>query len=118
MLTELARGSATGNDRRAIQRFSISAPVTLTAGVGEIQAYTRDLSSEGLYFYVASAEGLSIDQDLDLFVTLPPELTLSTSCLIRCQARLVRIENTPSDLTGIAARILHYWILSKAERDD
>jgi len=116
MVTELRAGnSATANDRRERQRFSITASVTFTIRGGEMSAYTRDLSSRGLYFYVGSSEGFQIGQNLDLLVKLPPAITLSSNCLIRCRGRLVRMENTSDDLTGIAAEILQYSILNEAE---
>ncbi len=115
MVTELIMGnSATASERRERQRFSLSVPVTLETGENEISAYTRDLSSRGLYCYVASAEGFSIGQTIDLLVKLPPEITLSTCSSIRCRGRLVRMENDLSHLTGIAAEILQYSILSEA----
>lgn len=113
MVMEFTVGSSTmTNDRRQWQRFSITASVTLTVEGNENSAYTRDLSSHGLYIYVASSEELQVGQNLELLVKLPPDITLSSHCLIRCCGRLVRIENGPDDLTGIAAEILHYSILS------
>ena len=103
------------DDRREGQRFRVNAPVTLTIGASEIPAYTRDLNSRGLYFYVASAEGFSIGQHLDFLVKLPPEVTLSTCCLIRCKGRLVRMEDTSTDWVGIAAEIVQFSILGEAE---
>ncbi len=116
MVMELkTRNSAMANDRREWQRFSISVPLTLTMGAGEIPAYTRDLSSRGVYFYVASAGALSVDQTLDFLVTLPPEITLSACCRIRCRGRLIRMEDTTGYSTGIVAEILQYSILGEAD---
>jgi hypothetical protein len=98
-------------ERRERHRFSINAPVTLFIGERDILAYTRDLSNEGVYFYMASADSELIDRDLDFVVELPPEVTLSTSCRIRCRGRAVRREKAARDLTGIAAEILSFSIL-------
>ena len=111
----MTRTSGISNERRVRQRFTTNAPVILTLGACEVSAFTRDLSSRGLYFYVASAEGFSIGQKLDILVKLPPEITLSSLCQIRCQGRLVRIEGASNDLTGIAAEILHYSFLGEKE---
>jgi len=111
------RNTQTPEDRRQRQRFCINAPVSFSLGGCEVQAYTRDLSSQGLYFYVDSAECLSVGQTIDLLIKLPPEITLSSSCLIRCLGRLLRKEDTPGDSTGIAAAIVQYSILSEAESD-
>jgi hypothetical protein len=102
-------------ERRVRHRFSTNAPVIVTLGEREIPAFTRDLSNRGVYFYVTSAEGFSIGQKLDLLVKLPPEITLSTLCQIRCQGRLLRMEEASNDLTGIAAEIFQCSILSETE---
>jgi hypothetical protein len=46
-------------------------------------------------------------------VELPPEITLSNSCLIRCRGRVARTELTLRNETGIAAEILEYRILNE-----
>lgn len=100
---------AIANDRRGRQRFCINAPVTLFIGDREIPAYTRDLSNQGVYFYLASADEIPIDSDFDFEVGLPPEITLSTCCRIKCRGHAVRSEKS-RNLTGIAAQILEYSI--------
>jgi hypothetical protein len=110
-----AGNSALEKDRRERQRFGISAYVTLTIRGDSIPAYTRDLSSQGLYLYVGSTDGFQIGQSLELLVKLPPDITLSSHCLIRCRGRLVRMEDAPGDLTGIAVKILQYSILNDAQ---
>jgi hypothetical protein len=111
---ELMTGnSATTGDRRERRRFSINVPVTLVNGAFEIPAYTRDLSNQGIYFYVMSVDSFSVGQDFEFLVELPPEVTLSTCSWIRCRGRLVRVESSSSDLTGMAAEILQYSILGE-----
>ena len=99
----------TANERRERQRFKISAPVTLFIGDREIPAYTRDLSNRGVYFYLAPTDSPQIDLEFEFMVELPPEITLSAFCQIRCRGRAVRTDQT-SDLAGIAAEILEYSI--------
>src|ERR1035438_1010734 len=101
---------ATANDRRGRQRFSMNAPLTVIIGDRKIPAYTRDLSNRGVFFYLGLADSILIDRDFEFMVELPPEITLSSCCLIRCQGRAVSKENTSNDLTGVAAEILHYSI--------
>ena len=48
--------------------------------------------------------------DFEFLLELPPEVTLSTSCMVRCRGRVVRTDDASSKLTGIAARILDYSI--------
>ena len=102
------------NDRRGRPRFSMNAPLTVYIGDREIPAYTRDLSNRGVYFYLDLIDSALIDRDFEFMVDLPPEITLSTSCSIRCRGRLVRKENNVKNLTGIAAEILDYSILREA----
>jgi hypothetical protein len=96
------------NDRRQGKRFEISAPLTVMLGKREISGFTRDLSNRGVYFYIDLAESAAIGGNFDFLVELPPEITLSPSCSIRCQGRVLRTDNESSQLTGIAAEILHY----------
>jgi hypothetical protein len=102
------------NERRGMQRFRINASLTIFIGDREIPAYTRDLSNRGVYFYLDLIDSALIDRDFEFMVDLPPEITLSTSCSIRCRGRLVRKENNVKNLTGIAAEILDYSILREA----
>jgi len=106
--------SETTNDRRKIPRFRVRAPLTVIAGEREIPAYTRDLSNHGVYFYLASDDSALIEQDFEFLVELPPEITLSTFCRIRCRGRALRKEKAKMSLTGVAAEILDYSILKEA----
>ena len=106
--------SETTNDRRKIPRFRVRAPLTVIAGDREIPAYTRDLSNKGVYFYLASDDGGLIERDFEFLVELPPEITLSTFCRIRCHGRALRKEKAKMSLTGVAAEILDYSILKEA----
>jgi hypothetical protein len=104
---------ATANERRSSQRFKISAPLTVIVGEHEIPAYTRDLSNRGVYFFLTLPDSTMIDRDFEFLIEMPSEITLTTSCRIRCRGKLVRKEVTSRNLTGagIAAEILDYSIL-------
>jgi hypothetical protein len=110
----MAQDLAPTNDRRERPRFRMNAPLTVFIGDREIPAYTRDLSNRGVYFYLALSDSALIDRDFEFKVELPPEITLSTCCQIRCRGRAVRTEKTSMNLTGIAAEILSYSILREA----
>jgi hypothetical protein len=101
------------NERRGSPRFKISAPVTVIAGSNEIPAYTRDLSNRGVYFYLSVSDSELIGRDFELLIEVPSEITLSTSCRIRCRGKLLRKEIMSRNLTGagIAAEIVDYSIL-------
>jgi len=112
----MTEGFAREDDRRGSQRFKISAPLTVIAGEHEISAYTRDLSNRGVYFYVGYSDSALIDRNFEFLIEMPSEITLSSSCRIRCRGRLVRKEMATRNLTGagVAAEILDYSILRDA----
>lgn len=105
--------SETADERRRIPRFRVRAPLTVLAGDREIPAYTRDLSNHGVYFYLGSDDSGLIAQDFEFLVELPPEITLSTFCRIRCHGRALRKDKAKMSLTGVAAEILDYSILKE-----
>ncbi len=113
-MVRMTKEVTTANDQRGSQRFKISAPLTVLVGDREIPAYTRDLSNRGVYFYLALADSAMIDQDFEFLIDMPPEITLSTRCRIRCRGRAVRKESALMSLTGIAAEILDYSILRES----
>jgi hypothetical protein len=108
-----AQDLETATDRRRIPRFQVRAPLTVIAGDREIPAYTRDLSNRGVYFYLAADDCGLIGHDFEFLVELPPEITLSTFCRIRCHGRALRQEKSKMSLTGVAAEILDYSILKE-----
>ncbi|MHB1937265.1 MAG: PilZ domain-containing protein [Acidobacteriaceae bacterium] len=99
------------NDRRGSQRFKLNVPLTVMVEGREVSAYTRDMSNRGVFFYLEVADGVLFDRDFEFVAELPPEITLSTCCQIRCRGRAVRTEEISMDLTGVAAKILDYSIV-------
>ena len=97
-------------ERRERERFGINAPITVLVGRREIPGFTQDLNNLGVYFYLNLADGATLGGDFEFVLELPPEITLSTSCLVRCRGRVVRTDGASAKLTGIAARILDYSI--------
>jgi hypothetical protein len=102
------------NDRRERQRYGINAPLTVFMGKTEIPGFTQNLNNMGVYFFMDLADKATITGDFEFLIELPPEVTLSTSCLVRCRGRAIRADRDSTRLTGIAARILEYSI----ERED
>ncbi len=102
----------TTENRRGSPRYKINAPLTVIIGGHEIPAYTRDLSNCGVYFLLAGTDESLIDRDFEFLLKLPPEITLSTYCQIRCRGCVLRKEKTSMDMTGVAAKILDYSILN------
>lgn len=99
------------NERRKRRRFCVHASVSLNIDDVPLTGLTRDMSSEGVYVYLCSVEDIALHQILELIIELPPEITLSSSsCMIRCSGRVVRVIDEPTDLTGIAVEIQSYTI--------
>lgn len=101
----------TADNRRGCPRYKINAPLTVIIGGRQIPAYTRDLSNRGVYFFLAGTDESLIDREFEFVLELPPEVTLSTYCEVRCRGWALREEKTSTDLTGVAAKILDYSIL-------
>ncbi|MGD0938657.1 MAG: PilZ domain-containing protein [Terracidiphilus sp.] len=97
-------------DRRQRRRFGISAPLTAFIGRREIPGFTRDLNNLGVYFFLDPAGKVPIAGDFEFLIELPPEITLSTCCQVRCTGHVVRTDRASTQLTGIAATILRYSI--------
>jgi hypothetical protein len=96
------------NERRERQRFGISAPLAVILGKRRIPGFTQNLSSRGVFFHLDLKGYAMIHGDIEFLIELPPEMTLSTSCWVRCHGRVVRTESLAGQLTGIGAEILHY----------
>lgn len=104
----------TGGERRRRPRFPLSAPLTVILQGREIPACTRDMSENGIFFYLdVPSEGL-IEGEFEFIVQFPPELTHSTSPAIRCLGRLARKDSNATGWNGIGAEILHYSFLKRA----
>ncbi len=97
-------------EQRGCQRFKVNAPLSLLIGGHPVLGYTRDLSNKGVYFYLSTADCARIEGEFELLIDLPPEITLSSRCQIRCTGRVLRMELSERDLTGIAVEILDYSI--------
>ena len=78
----------------------------------ELNAHTRDLSYQGLYF-LAEAD-FEVGNEIEFVITLPQQVTQSGDVNIRCQGKIVRVEATENGRVGIAAKIAHYEFLPAA----
>jgi hypothetical protein len=97
-------------ERRGEQRFPLRLPVVVKSTEGGIQeqsSLTRDVSARGAFFYLDRnlAEGTPIE----LILTLPAEITLTESILVRCRGKVVRVvSGVNGGRTGVAAMIEQY----------
>jgi len=101
-----------GSERREARRFTMSLPLRVLPREPkghELNAHTRDLSYQGLYFLAEA--GFEVGNDIDFVITLPQQVTQSTDVNIRCQGIIVRVESTENGRVGIAAKIARYEFL-------
>jgi len=80
------------------------ASVKLTKEQRRVLATTRDVSESGAYLVAESR--IEIGTEIDLIFVLPPELAAKAQGWVRCQARVVRVEEAGRrGEVGIAAEI-------------
>jgi hypothetical protein len=98
-------------ERRSGKRLAVRLPVNVKAKAsgGEQSAFTRDLSSQGIFFYIDSE--ISPGTDLEMVLMLPAELTAGEKRWVCCQASVVRVEEDRGHNVGIAAAIQRMDIL-------
>jgi PilZ domain len=104
-------------EKRAIRRFALDLPVTVTARSGEslqATAETRDVSSHGICFYCDSA--MVRDSAIEFTLTLPKEVTMTEPVSVHCRGRVVRVDgNAGNGKFAIAAAIDSYELVSDDE---
>jgi|SRR6185436_3938711 len=94
-------------ERRSSHRYSLPLSVTVRPlpldSTSEFNVTTLDVSSGGLYF--TSMQRLSTGNKLDLAVTLPSEATAGSTITIDVQAHVLRVDDMPGGVLGIAVMI-------------
>ena len=103
----------TGSERRTTQRFSMRLPLTVRwttgAAVGETNTESRDVSSRGVYFFLA--KDVKEGSPVEILLTLPHEITLAGPVRVRCLGRVARSEEKEMGRIGIVAEIERYEFL-------
>ena len=102
-----------GSERRTTQRFQMRLPLTVRwttgAAVGETSTESRDVSSRGVYFFLAKdvKEGSAVE----ILLTLPNEITMAGPVRVRCLGRVQRTETRDQGAIGVVAAIERYEFL-------
>jgi hypothetical protein len=98
-------------ERRSRRRIVTRSPVGIRnqAGITEITAHTRDVSTNGIFLYSESC--MVVGSDVELVLILPPELTAGEKCWVCCHARVLRVEQGHEKAFGVAAEIRRMDIL-------
>jgi hypothetical protein len=88
----------------AVDEFE-GAPVQAFRNLATIPGETVNLSERGMYF--RSRHLVSVGEPLEMYLTLPRELTGRSPEEVRCRARVVHVENhaDKQGLTGVGASI-------------
>jgi len=92
------------NERRAKQRFPSQLPIFITDNLAarEIQGQTRDVSSEGVFFYVKT---WPLEQTrIEIRMALPLGILPAKNVFISCKGWVLRVESE-AQRTGIAATL-------------
>jgi hypothetical protein len=101
-------------DRRISHRFTLQLPITLVlpeTGL-KVQGETRDISSNGVFFYANLP--IAEYQEVELLMTLPYEFALAP-VRVACRARVLRVErNELNGQKGMAAAIQRFDFLEAA----
>lgn len=99
-------------ERRCGQRFlQFQVPVQLRSADGHTgNGFTLDLSSHGALLWTDFPT--SENQQIEMTLVLPSEITLTEEMNVRCRARVVRLESHPqSDKPAVAVKIESYEYL-------
>jgi hypothetical protein len=103
-------------ERRTTRRYDLSLPVIIRVpaeSLPDTQAgKTRDISTRGVYFVLD--QDVEAGSELDITLTLPPELTHGNEVFVRATGKVIRVERRIEDgnnRMGVAALIERYDII-------
>jgi hypothetical protein len=97
------------SERRAGTRITTRVPTRVRTPKGnDLNAQTRDVSANGVYFYTHAP--IEKGTEVELVLILPPELTSGEKYWVCCQATIVRVEDGGGEF-GMAAQIRRMDIL-------
>lgn len=107
--------SSGNSERRSQKRISAQVPVSVRSdGKEPSPGQARDLSLSGIFLY--TERPFSPGSELELVLTLPPELLGSERNWVCCRARVVRVEEGDENgRFGVAANISHIATLPEIQ---
>jgi len=109
---------ASSSEKRAIRRFALQLPMTITGHSGEsmlTSAESRDVSSHGVCFF--SDSEMEAESPIEFILTLPSEITMSEPLSVRCTGKVLRVERQKARKFAVAAAITNYEFLSDCEEE-
>ena len=103
---ELAIRAGQAPERRSTARVRKRTTVkarNLKSGEEDQAAETRDLSERGLFIFTKLP--MEAASEMELILTLPPDIAPDASGLVCCQGKVVRVEKSKNKRTGVAVAI-------------
>lgn len=98
------------DERRGTRRFTVSLPLMVWMnGQSSALGTTRDISTNGVYFFLD--QPLRPGTDIDVAIRLTSEITQGKEMFLWASGRTLRLENSPDSLAGrigVAAQINCY----------
>jgi hypothetical protein len=106
------------SERRSVRRFNMKLPASVrVSGIpSEFATQTENVSARGVFFYLDRwmKEGAQVD----VTMTLPPQVTLTEPVRVRFHARVIRANpEAHSTRVGVAAMIEEYEFLRPRESE-
>ncbi len=101
------------DDKRSAKRFPVELPMSVKYSNGEVRRTTaeaRNLSVGGIYFY--SPAELTLGDEIELVIPLPPELRGEGRTWLLCRGKVVRVEPSTAEGTGIGAVVEEYHVIT------
>ena len=98
------------DERREMERYDLRLPMAVQNGPRQQNATTRNISARGILF---DCDSQFEDDEVTFVMEFPPEVTLSRTLRVRCQANVVRIVQRTAAGTTLAVRIHRYEFLSQ-----
>ncbi len=100
------------SERRATRRFDMRLAATVKMSDSapvELSTETQNVSARGVFFYLDRP--VETGARLEVTLTFPPHVTLTSPVRIRFLARVLRTDSTPVSRVGVAAFIEEYEFL-------
>jgi PilZ domain len=104
-------------ERRRAERFTFGMPLIVHWKSGSeqwtAQTITEDVSSRGVYFYLP--EAIPTGTAVEVEMTMPTQITLSSPVRVRCHGRIQRCVINPGESAGMAMMIEKYEFLCESK---
>lgn len=96
------------SERRIHRRFRLCLPVTAKDIDGnETSAYTRDISSHGVCFFISKP--VSVGSRIQLAFTLPSEVTCNGPVRVKCKGRVIRVQQ--NCISAAVAAVIEDYVI-------